>query len=259
MAEKGKRDKARIILITVGALLVLDSIAVWLMSNWNLGVLLPTIFGVPLLVYGIFKKPIDKKTARGAGWVVKRVLAVFYFAVAGIMAVLSAVAFSAAAVGPDSGADAVIVLGAGIKGDEVSSALRKRLDTAAVYFADNPGALIVVSGGYGSGERVSEAYAMKKYLVEEKGIPEEKIIEEDRSTSTRENFAFSKELLDGIFGGGYRVVYVTNDFHIFRSGITARRAGLDAQGLAAPTPKYIIPNSYMRESLALLYTFVFGA
>jgi uncharacterized SAM-binding protein YcdF (DUF218 family) len=215
--------------------------------------------GAPLLLCGLFEPAIDAKTRHGAAKIVKRVLITAYFAVAGVMAVFSVWAASAAHTLPDPGADAVIVLGAGIRGDTVSRTLQNRLDTAARYYEENPGALVVVSGGRGQGKDVSEAYAMQKYLLEHTNVPAESIIREERSASTAENFAFSKALLNNLLGTDYRIVYVTNDFHILRAGIIARGENMDAQGLAAPTPLYIIPNSYMRESLALLYTLAFGA
>ncbi len=258
MAAENKSKILRAILIALGILLILDSVFIRLRSNWNLGVVLPAIMGIPLLLYGLFQPAIDERTRHGAAKIVKRILITVYFAVAGIMIVFSVWAAFAAHTRPDPGADAVIVLGAGIRGNTVSYALQNRLDTAAQYYEENPGALVVVSGGQGQGEDVSEAYAMQKYLLEHTNVPAESIIKEELSTSTAENFAFSKELLDGLLGTDYRVVYVTNDFHILRAGIIAEGENMNAQGLAAPTPFYIIPNSYMRESLALLYTFVFG-
>ena len=91
--------------------------------------------------------------------------------------------------------DAVIVLGAGLRGENLSLILRNRLDAAVEYYNENPEAVIVVSGGQGPDEDIPEAEAMERYLYEQ-GVPLNKIIKEDKSTSTEENFKFSKELLE---------------------------------------------------------------
>jgi len=255
---KKNNNSIRVIFSVTGLLLLLYSVFVYTRSNLNLGIVLPAVFGVPLLAYGILANPIDGFSRAGAGRAIRLVFSGIYIAAAGVMVVISVIAASAANTRPPPGADAIIVLGAGIRGEQVTISLRNRLDAAAEYYADNREALIVVSGGRGPREAVSEARAMEKYLVEKAGIPAEHIIKEDRSASTSENFLYTKAILDGIYDEGYRVVYVTNGFHILRSGIIAEKLGLDAQGLAAPTPPYIALSSYMRESVALLYTFVFG-
>ena len=89
-------------------------------------------------------------------------------------------------------------------------------------------------------------------------MPEEKIIMEDRATSTYENFKFSKEILSNIFPEKPMVVFVTNDFHIYRSMCAAKAAEIDAVGIGCKSPWYIVPNYYMRESLAILRYMLIG-
>ncbi len=153
--------------------------------------------------------------------------------------------------------DAIIVLGAGLRGDQPGSELRSRLDRAIDYHAENPDALIVVSGGKGSREQISEAEAMARYLLKA-GISESQIIKEDRSTNTYENFVFSKELLDIRLGEGYRIAFVSNDFHIFRAKLMAADVGIEDAGHihGATPPASIIPCG-LRECLALVKFVVF--
>ncbi|MDL2237907.1 YdcF family protein [Christensenellaceae bacterium OttesenSCG-928-K19] len=257
MKRFNKQKLARILFIVAGVLLIADTVFVRTRSNWNLGVLLPTLLGAPLLLYGIFKPRLDIWFRRGIGKVVKWVFICGYVFMIALTVTMSALMLSAANTTPQPGAQAVIVLGAGIKGDQVSWTLQNRLDKAAGYYEQNPNALIVLSGGYGKGKNISEAQAMEKYMLGI-GIPASAMIKEERSTSTNENFRFSKELLDERFGNSYHTVYVTNDFHILRAGINAKDEGLTAEGLSAPTPIYIAFNNYLRESLALLATFTFG-
>ena len=93
---------------------------------------------------------------------------------------------------------------------------------------------------------------MKKYLVSV-GVPEEAIIEEDKSSRTVENFQFSKKILDDIFvTKDYEVVYTTNGFHIFRAGLIAKQEGLNAHGLNAESVSFLAPTQYLREYFSIL-------
>ncbi len=151
--------------------------------------------------------------------------------------------------------DYLIVLGAQVRGTTVSKSLKKRLDTATEYLLHNPNTMVIVSGGQGYGEDISEAEAMKKYLMT-KGIEEQRIMMEDQSTNTDENIRFSKELLRD---QNATVAIVTNGFHVFRSVSIARKQGLTSvQGLAAPTDQILNLNYYIREAFGVLKDFVFG-
>ncbi len=255
--NKKQKIRQRIFII-IGALLVGDTIFAMLLSNMNLGVILPAILGAPLLVYGIFIKKIDVWFVCKVGKIVKYIFIIGYIAFCGLTAVFCIMMGVAAANVPPDGADAIIVLGAGVQNDEVTDTLEKRLNKAIEYYENNPQALIVVTGGLGDGDTITEAQAMENYLVEQ-GIPKEIIIKEENATSTYENFVYSKEILDEQFGGHYDIVYTTNDFHILRAGIIAQSAGFASpESLAAKTPILTLPNAYLRETLALLATYVFG-
>lgn len=147
--------------------------------------------------------------------------------------------------------DAVIVLGAAVHGSEPSNTLIGRLDAALAYHQRNPSAVIVVSGGQGFGEDLPEGVAMRDYLAAH-GVPATDIVVEDRATSTAENFANSLVLLDERLPAGYRVVFVTDDFHVFRAGRIAAAAGLDATHVASSTSWYFWASNYLRETVAVL-------
>lgn len=148
--------------------------------------------------------------------------------------------------------DAVIVLGAGLDGVEVGHILRNRLDQAVMRFNADPSLVIVVSGGQGADQLVPEAYAMKNYLLR-RGVPASSIIMEPLSTNTRENLLFSRHKLDSHLGHTPKVAIATNNFHMFRSLNYARRAGLSATGLSAPTARRQLPRLYLREYLAVMW------
>ncbi len=142
--------------------------------------------------------------------------------------------------------DAVIVLGKGLDGDKVPVNLAKRLDKAIEYHKKNPSALIVVSGGNVKNENLTEAQAMHDYLLS-KGIPQDIIIKEDKSTTTYENFVFSTEILKEKLGEGYSVAFVSNSFHIYRAEKLAKSLGTDATHLGAGIEWHTVPANYLRE------------
>ncbi len=152
----------------------------------------------------------------------------------------------------DHNEDVVIVLGCGIKGERLSIQLRMRLDETVRYHEKNPDAVIVVSGGQGKGEDISEALAMERYLISN-GVPAEKIIKEDRSTSTRENLRFSKSILDEKIGENeYSAVIITSGYHTYRANEYAKKEGIKANHVGAPIEWFGVPACYMRECLAVL-------
>lgn len=150
----------------------------------------------------------------------------------------------------------VIVLGAGlINGERVSKLLSDRLDKGIkVYERSIPDCRIICSGGQGSDEKVSEAEAMKQYLLS-KGIREEDILKEDRSTDTMENLTFCKELIEARNGDRYTAV-VTSGYHVLRAMIYSRRVGLKAEGIGAHTALYYWPSAMIREYAALVRYYI---
>lgn len=157
-------------------------------------------------------------------------------------------------------ADAVIILGAGVNGTQPSLSLRTRLDAALAYLEDNPDIPVVLTGGTGYGEDISEAQCMYDYLTAH-GVDGSRLILEDRASNTAENFAFSKELLveQGVDPAEDRVAVVTNDFHIARFRLIAARQGYGyAFGVPARLPwRHLEANYYLRESFAMVKTVLF--
>ena len=237
----------RICCILIGAFLVLDTIVVSMLSNYNLGVILPAILGVPLLLLGVFMHHMN-----GGFWgFVKWFLLVCYALGAIFLLVMGVLMGTAGKRADKVDADALIVLGAAVHGDRVTWVLSNRLDTAADYLEAHPDTVCVVSGGKGNGETVSEASAMQKYLIERKGIDPDRILAEDRAVSTKENFAFSKALIEQRLGSDASIAFVTTDFHVFRATRVAAKTGIDAVGIAAPDVWYIRINNFLRECVGI--------
>ena len=151
--------------------------------------------------------------------------------------------------------DYLIVLGCGLNGSSPTAPLQARLDTAISYMQKNPDCTVIVSGGQGNGETISEAEAMKKYLVSQ-GVPEQKILEENKSTSTTENFKFSNRISDSGLASK-NAAFITNDFHIYRAASLAKLQGFSLTHTAAPTVWYNISPCYLREILAIIKMFIF--
>ncbi|MEV7783331.1 YdcF family protein [Kitasatospora sp. NPDC088351] len=150
------------------------------------------------------------------------------------------------------GYDYLVVLGAGLDGCEVPPLLAARLDRALELYRAAEAAgrppLVLVTGGKGPDEGCTEASAMADYLVA-RGCPAERIRREDRATSTTENFAFGRELMEREHPG-YRCTVVTSSFHVLRSAVTAHRAAVPGHVVGAPTAGYYWPSAALREAVA---------
>jgi uncharacterized SAM-binding protein YcdF (DUF218 family) len=156
---------------------------------------------------------------------------------------------------PEVKTDYLIILGAGIKGEEISPALNERLNSGLQYLGKYTDTKVIVTGGQGRGEDISEAEAMKRFLVL-KGIDEDRIIVEDKATSTMENFILSKEIISEKSGENETVItFVTNSFHVMRAKMLADRNGFDAHAISAKTPAAAVLKSYFREYFALIKSF----
>ena len=239
----------------LAAVLVLYSVSLIFLSNFNMGNLMVWLLTGCVTGYAVFRRPVNAWFSAGIGRVVFGVLAVL---VCLYLAVVAFVAVSGYLHPPTGNEQVVIVLGAGLHRDKPSKLLQYRLDKAYAFAAAHPDTLVVTSGGQGRDEWIPEGDAMRDYLIA-KGLPPEQILSENRSTSTEENFAFSLALLQSRgFSQETPIVYVSNEFHCYRAGRYAARAGFtNVSALAAATPLRSVLPCYMREALALLYYWVF--
>ena len=149
--------------------------------------------------------------------------------------------------------DFIIIHGAGLlNGEKVTPLLKRRIDKAVQAFhqSKNPYIRLIASGGQGSDEKISEAQAMYNYLVEQTDVPKEAILLEEKSTTTYENLLFSKELGEQLVENP-RFLFVTNDYHVFRTSTYARQIGMQGDGLGCSTASYYIPSAFIREYVAM--------
>lgn len=157
---------------------------------------------------------------------------------------------------PDKDKDFLIILGCGLRKDGTPTPLlRGRIERALAFDKrqrEETGKklIFVTSGGQGENEANSESLAMKNYLLE-RGIPEERIIEEDKSTDTFENMKYSKEKIEERSENA-KIAFSTTNYHVFRSGLFARRVKMRAVGMGAKTKWYYWPNAAVREFVGLI-------
>lgn len=171
--------------------------------------------------------------------------------------------------------DYVIVLGARVKEHTVSNSLKKRLDRAIVYAEENPYTILVLSGGKGPGEADSEAQVMYDYLVYNGVSPRQLLMESD-STSTVENIAYSKIVIEqdrmkdkkeiipmpGKTGSvpyaiapdkPLEIGVLTSNFHIYRARLTAEKWGFDnVYGISAESDPVLFIHLCVRECASIL-------
>lgn len=189
---------------------------------------------------------------------------------------------------PDNNCEYIIVLGCQVRGTRITKSLRKRLDKTIEYMhevqaddmtgksginnedsifnnennkAEKEGnkitknIKIIVSGGQGNGEDISEAQAMYDYLVQN-GIPADIIIKEDKSTNTEENFRFSEKFIED---KSAKIGIVTNNFHIYRAKKLAHAKGLDnITGIPASSDNVLFINYMVRESIGIVKDYLCG-
>lgn len=236
----------KIFFIVIGALISLNGIALFFVSNLNLGNFMTVVLGCVIILLGVFFTKMAK---------------LFKFLI--LVGLCLVVVFAGSLIIYGKGdnvtyrEDAVIVLGAAVHGKTPSLTLKKRLDTAIEYHAENPDMLIIVSGGKGDQEDITEAEAMQNYLVSH-GVSGDKIIKEENATSTYENFVFSKKLLDENLGSDYTAAFITNEYHILRANLCANEAGLKniTHAHSNTNLSYLISGA-LRECLAVIKYIIF--
>lgn len=151
--------------------------------------------------------------------------------------------------------DYLIVLGAQVYNGRVSTILRHRLDAAYDYLAQNSETKVIVTGGQGFNEPYPEAEGMAAYLMD-RGIPEERILKEDQADNTVQNIEYSFAMIDP---ENDRICIVTNQFHVHRAMLLAKKAGAKhLSGIGAPSDPLYLLNNMVRESAALIKDWLIG-
>ena len=178
--------------------------------------------------------------------------------------------------------DYIIIHGAGLDGPRPTPLLAGRIDKALeLWKKQHQHGKFVVSGGQGADEIVSEAQAMRDYLLE-KGVSADAILMEDKSTTTWENLRYSLAIINAdratgvdatssaavassgdvtttasdvsgtvASSSGFTTAVVTSDFHVFRCAEYAHNLGIKADGIGSHTKGWYWPTAFIREFIAI--------
>jgi uncharacterized SAM-binding protein YcdF (DUF218 family) len=239
---------AVVVALVLPGALIYNGVQMWRKEGRSAGNLLSLALGAGLIALeALFFAPLGRW---GSAFVAIAAVLAAYFGFLFVSLLVYSVVYSR--IGRHRDVDAIIVLGCGLAGDRVPPLLAGRLDRAIRLYrraaADPP--LLVVSGGRGPGETVTEAQAMHGYL-RERDIPEEHIRLENEATTTEENLRLSAALLPGGLRTR-RVLAVTSNYHVFRTAVECRRLGLPIHATGSPTARYFLPSALLREFAALI-------
>ncbi len=224
-------------------------------KSFTLGLFIMFCISAGLFILGRWLDPILELTSGGAGLCLRYV---FIGAVSIYLFLICFVMFFARST-TDYKEDAIIVLGCGLNRDGTPGpTLTKRLDGCIDYCGKNPDCVVVVTGGYSRFNNATEASAMKKYLVAN-GITEDRILVEEKASNTKENFENSLKLIKNKGLKTEKICYVTNSFHVYRSGMYARQAGISSPKVLSVSTDYaVIIPAVLREVCAVAAMMIFN-
>lgn len=254
MADTVKHKKIRVILIVIEILAVLAFLgSVPVINSGNIAGISVCLF---LLLITVFWDKTEGFRHNKIGRIVTGFVAFFLIAGFGFAGFLTFKMVRACLNHPGK-PNCIVVLGCQLWGENPSPMLQKRLDKAYDLLIKYPDVPVVVTGGQGDDEVISEGEGMKRYLVR-RGISEERIIVEDKSTSTYENIKNAFEMTDKM-GLSRDITIATSEYHMYRASLIAKSQGA---GQVTSAPSYtdfnLVPTFWVREWLGLSHFFVFG-
>ncbi len=243
-----KGDLMKTVIISIGLLIILVYISPLYKSKVNLGNIFGITFGGFIIICAllleqiktIFKYPIGKTLII---FFTALFIVFFIFFFTTLFKIIYAIKNNA------EKETTIIILGCRVKGKAPSKALAKRCQVAAEYMKSNEKSIAMLSGGQGSDEELSEAECMYN-LMKEYGINTDRLIKEENSTSTYENMAFSKKIIDKQ-GLSKNISVATSEYHIFRAKEYANMFGLKASSLSAKSIPILRVPYFTREIFAI--------
>lgn len=245
------RKAMKVFLIILGILCIFYCISIFFVGFGTRFFLVWSVMGAAFIFLGI---AVDKKWFDSFPMWIKVAFGGFVLAGTILFLVVEGMILSKVGATGMPNADYCVILGAQWKRQGPSEPLRRRLDTAVEYLEQNPETKVIVSGGRGTDEIIAEADGMAEYL-KNAGIAEDRILIENQSGNTNENLLFSAGLFNKEASS---VVIVTNNFHVFRALQLAKKQGYQAEGLAASSVAWMLPNNLLREFVGVLKDFLVG-
>ncbi len=150
-------------------------------------------------------------------------------------------------------ADAIIVLGAGVKDDgSPSDILEDRLKTAIEVYNSGVCSKFILSGDHGR-ESYNEVSVMKEYIINNCDVEEKNVFLDHAGFSTYDSIYRAKEIFEV-----EDAIIITNEYHLPRALYLAKKMGINANGISSDIRNYLFIESYKsREKLAQLKDFVY--
>lgn len=231
----------QIVFIIIGAAVFVAFAAAVFDRVLNFGNIVGMLMGAAYVLLGVFINRLDVTN--------QRLVAVIAACVLLLMLLLMRNVYASGKTDAKS-ERVVIVLGCKVKGDRPSLALLKRTDAAYRFLLSNPSSVAILSGGQGRGENLSEALCMQQLLYD-RGIAKDRLILEDKSTSTDENIRFSLAIMEEL-GMEREVAIATSEYHQKRARLICSRYGIKASSVSSKTKWNLLPTFLIREIFALI-------
>lgn len=229
----------QIALIIIGAaVFLLFAIAVF-DRVLNFGNIAGMLFGIAYIVIGLLMNRTDSSNQKYIFIIALCVL---------LLTILKMREIYAAGKTKISSQKVIIVLGCRVRGDEPSLSLIKRVDAAYKFLLFNPESVAILSGGQGKDENISEAQCMQQFLYA-RGISKDRLILEDRSTSTDENIRFSLQIIETLYLDR-NVAIATSEYHQKRAANICKKYGLNSTPVSSKTKWTLLPTFLLRELFA---------
>ena len=233
-------------------------VVVWLtIYGFQFAGLLLCAAGAVCAVFGVLDL-LQKRFSKTAKWfrrVFAGLLAVFL-----LLTVVTGIWLGVSMGGADDPAvEFVVVLGAGVNGTVPSQALRERLEAAQRYMVEYPDAILILSGGQGDNENLTEAECMYRWLTE-RGADPARLRREENATNTEENIAFSLDLIEAEFGvRPEKLGVISAEYHLLRASLLARSAGAETVCYPSHTKnRAFFCLMFVREIFGVWYALVLG-
>ncbi|MDN3453361.1 MULTISPECIES: ElyC/SanA/YdcF family protein [unclassified Psychrobacter] len=261
--SKALLTSTRVILFTIGIVIIVDCVALMAIGKINFGSVVPLLLGIIFVAHGLFWHAIRRFFGRNHWlnrlwyglWAVFTIWLISFGLF--IWSLQQQITLS---MQPAPTVTAIIILGSGTVAGKPTPTLAKRLDTAVPLIKSQPSALVITSGGVGFQRTRSEADIMATYLHDSHDIAFERILQEGKSTSTEENLANSRDILEekGLSITD-PIAIVTSDFHTVRAASIAKHQGYQQPiTVASSTPLSIRYNAWFREYFAFVSGWLLG-
>lgn len=229
----------QIALIIIGAaVFLLFAIAVF-DRVLNFGNIAGMLFGIAYIVIGLLMNRTDSSNQKYIFIIALCVL---------LLTILKMREIYAAGKTKISAQKVIIVLGCRVRGDEPSLSLIKRVDAAYKFLLFNPESVAILSGGQGKDENISEAQCMQQLLYA-RGISKNRLILENRSTSTDENIRFSLQIIETL-DLDRNIAIATSEYHQKRAANICKKYGLNSTPVSSKTKWTLLPTFLLRELFA---------